>query len=90
MLLIEQIVQIYANYPEITTQVLSASIRHPLHVTQCALAGSDVATIPYKVLVKLLNHPLTVSGNERFLADWAGVDDTDISGQVTRWLQANR
>lgn len=84
--LIEQIVTIYANYPELPTQVLSASIRHPLHVVQAAMAGSDVATIPYGVMKKLMNHPLTESGNTRFLADWATVPDTDIIGQVQRWL----
>ena len=52
-----------------------------------ALAGSDVATIPYKVLSRLVNHPLTDSGNARFLADWDTVPDNDIAGQVTRWLE---
>jgi transaldolase len=85
--LIDEIVTIFGNYPELGTEVLSASIRHPLHVSQVALAGSDVATIPYKVLSKLVNHPLTVSGNERFLADWATVPDNDIVGQVTAWLE---
>lgn len=88
--LIEQIVQIYANYPELTTQVLAASIRHPTHLIEAALAGADVATVPYGVMSKLLNHPLTDSGNEKFLADWATVDDTDIEAQVTRWLDAQK
>ena len=86
--LIAQIVEIYANYPELQTQVLAASIRHPLHVVESALAGADVATIPYGVMKRLLDHPLTDIGNEKFLADWAKVDDTDIEGQVTRWLAA--
>jgi len=68
--------------------VLAASIRHPDHVVQVALAGAHVATIPYKVMSKLLNHPLTDSGNAAFLADWAKVPDTNIAGQVERWLAA--
>ncbi len=84
--LIDQIVQIYANYIDLDTQVLAASIRHPAHVVAAALAGADVATVPYKVMVKLLDHPLTDLGNERFLADWSTVPDTDIVGQVERWL----
>jgi len=85
--LIDEIVTIFGNFPELGTEVLSASIRHPLHVSQVALAGSDVATIPYKVLSRLVNHPLTESGNARFLADWDTVPDNDIVGQVTRWLE---
>lgn len=86
--LIEQIVQIYSNYPELNTKVLSASIRHPMHLTQVALAGSHVATIPYGVLKKLVNHPLTDSGNARFLKDWESVPDNNITAQVERWLAA--
>lgn len=88
--LIQQIVDIYANYPELETQVLAASIRHPLHVVESALAGADVATIPYGVMKRLLDHPLTDIGNAKFLADWATVRDTDIEGQVTRWLAARQ
>lgn len=87
--LIDEIVTIFGNYPELGTEVLSASIRHPLHVSQVAMAGSDVATIPYKVLSRLVNHPLTESGNAKFLADWDTVPDNDIIGQVTRWLEKN-
>jgi transaldolase len=86
MALIEEIVAIYSNYPELKTQVLAASIRHPLHVSQSALAGADVATIPYPIMKKLLNHPLTDSGNARFTADWQSVPDSDILGQVQRFL----
>ncbi len=68
MELIEQIVTIYGNYG-LQTQVLAASIRHPLHVVQAALAGAHVATIPHKVIHQLLKHPLTNIGLERFLAD---------------------
>ena len=66
--LLEQIVRIYANY-DFETQVLAASIRHPLHVVQAALIGSHVATIPLSVILQLLKHPLTDSGLEKFLAD---------------------
>lgn len=83
--LIEQIVGIYLNGDH-QTQVLAASIRHPLHLVQAALAGADVATCPYKVLKASLKHPLTDIGNERFLADWAKVGDQDIVGQVERFL----
>lgn len=67
--LIENIRQIYDNYG-FETQILAASIRSPNHVTQVALAGSDVATIPPDVIRKLANHPLTNAGIEGFLKDW--------------------
>ncbi|WP_137151056.1 fructose-6-phosphate aldolase [Devosia sp. FKR38] len=67
--LIENIRQIYDNYA-FDTQILAASIRSPNHVTQVALAGSDVATIPPDVIRKLANHPLTNAGIEGFLKDW--------------------
>jgi transaldolase len=89
MALIEEIVAIYGQAPDITTQVLAASIRHPLHVNQSARAGADVATIPYDVFKKLVKHPLTDSGNERFLLDWATVPDRDIESQVLTWLARN-
>ncbi len=66
--LIEQIVDIYENY-DLETEVLTASIRHPLHVVQAAMLGAHVATIPHKVIHQVLKHPLTDSGLERFLAD---------------------
>jgi len=69
MQLIRDIVQIYDNY-DYATQVLVASVRHPIHVLESALIGADVCTIPYEVITKLLNHPLTDSGLEKFLADW--------------------
>jgi len=69
MELIEQIVTIYGNY-EFGTQVLVASIRHPLHVLQAALMGADVATIPFKIIDQMFAHPLTDSGLQRFLDDW--------------------
>lgn len=67
--LIENIRQIYDNY-QFETQILAASIRSPNHVTQVALAGADVATIPPDVIRKLANHPLTNAGIEGFLKDW--------------------
>ena len=69
MQLIADIVQIYENY-DFPTQVLAASIRHPMHIVDCALAGADVATIPFKVIQQLVKHPLTDKGLEAFLADW--------------------
>lgn len=69
MELIAQIVQIYRNY-DFKTQVLVASIRHPLHVVEAALMGADVCTMPFNVIDKLFNHPLTDIGLEKFLSDW--------------------
>ena len=69
MQLIREIVQIYKNY-DYKTEVLTASVRHPLHVVQAALAGSHVATIPAKVIDQMFKHPLTDKGLETFLADW--------------------
>ncbi len=69
MELISQIVQIYRNY-DYKTQVLVASIRHPLHVVEAALIGADVCTMPFNVIDKLFNHPLTDIGLEKFLSDW--------------------
>jgi transaldolase len=67
--LISQIVQIYRNY-NYKTQVLVASVRHPLHVVESALIGADVCTIPFDVIKKMFNHPLTDIGLEKFLSDW--------------------
>lgn len=69
MQLIADIVQIYHNY-DFPTQVLAASIRHPMHIVDSALAGADVATIPFKVIKQLVKHPLTEKGLDAFLADW--------------------
>ncbi|MBM4167583.1 MAG: fructose-6-phosphate aldolase [Ignavibacteria bacterium] len=69
MQLIEQVVTIYRNY-NFETQVLVASIRHPVHVVEAALIGADVCTIPFKVIQQLVKHPLTDSGLEKFLDDW--------------------
>jgi transaldolase len=70
--LIEQILEIYANYG-FKTKVLVASVRHPIHVLESARLGADVATIPFNVIAQLANHPLTESGLKKFLADWEKV-----------------
>lgn len=70
--LIQQIVEIYSNYV-FETEVLVASIRHPLHMVEAARMGADVATVPFKVIDQLLKHPLTDIGLEKFLADWEKV-----------------
>jgi transaldolase len=72
MELIGQILTIYRNYG-FETQVLVASVRHPMHVVQAALMGAHIATIPFNVITQLLKHPLTDIGLERFLADWKKV-----------------
>ena len=70
--LVEKILTIYSNY-DLETEVLVASIRHPLHLVEAAMLGADVATVPYAVIRKLVQHPLTDLGIERFLADWSKV-----------------
>lgn len=70
--LVEQIVTIFDNY-DFESEVIVASIRHPIHVLEAALIGADVATIPYKVIEQLVKHPLTDIGIERFLEDWKKV-----------------
>jgi transaldolase len=69
MQLIRQIVTIYGNYGY-ETQVLAASVRHPMHILQCAEMGADVITSPLSAIMALLNHPLTDAGLEKFLADY--------------------
>ncbi len=69
MELVEQIIAIYDNY-NYDTEVLVASVRHPMHVVQAALMGADIATMPFKVIEQLARHPLTDIGLERFLSDW--------------------
>lgn len=68
--LIEDIVVMFKNY-DIKTEIIAASIRNPIHVTDCALLGADIATIPYKVIEQMLHHPLTDAGIEKFKADSA-------------------
>ncbi|MEG6617441.1 fructose-6-phosphate aldolase [Peptococcaceae bacterium 1198_IL3148] len=72
MELIADIMKIFENY-SIETEVIAASIRHPLHVLQAAKIGADIATIPPQVLKQMINHPLTGIGIDKFLADWAKV-----------------
>jgi transaldolase len=71
MALISDIVQIYDSYPAFTTEVLVASVRHPIHVIEAAKMGAHVATLPPSVLRQMFNHPLTDKGLAAFLADWA-------------------
>jgi len=72
MALIEEIVQIFENY-QYKTEVIVASVRHPRHVIDAARIGADIATVPFGVMEKLVRHPLTDIGIERFLADWRKV-----------------
>lgn len=74
---IAEIVGAYENYPDIDTQVLVASIRHPRHVTDAALLGADVATVPPEVIDKMFKHPMTDIGLEKFLADWENVPGSE-------------
>jgi transaldolase len=76
--LIADIVQIYANYPAIKTEVLVASIRNPIHLIEAAKMGADVATIPPNVIKQLYKHPLTDSGLAAFLTDWAKTEQTIV------------
>jgi len=69
MQLISDIVQIYENY-DFETEVLAASIRHPMHIVESALLGAHVATMPFSVIKQLVKHPLTDKGLDAFLADW--------------------
>ena len=70
MELIREIAAVFEQNPEIRTRILAASIRHPRHVTESALAGAHIATCPFNVLKKCMKHPLTDRGMASFLADW--------------------
>lgn len=72
MAVVKDIVDIFRYY-QLSTQVIAASIRHPLHCVAAAKAGAHIATVPYKVLLQMINHPLTDVGITRFAADWRGV-----------------
>ncbi|MFQ5996966.1 MAG: fructose-6-phosphate aldolase [Dehalococcoidales bacterium] len=72
MQLVKDIVDVFKHY-QISTQVIAASIRHPLHCVIAAKAGAHIATVPYNVLMQMINHPLTDVGISRFLADWRKV-----------------
>jgi len=74
MEVVEQIRTILDNYG-IETEILAASLRHPMHVVEAALIGADIATMPYKVFEQLFKHPLTDIGLKRFLDDWDKVKD---------------
>jgi transaldolase len=68
--LVQDIIDIYENYPHINTEVIAASIRHPMHCVQAAQVGAHIATIPYNVLMQMTKHPLTDIGISRFMSDW--------------------
>jgi transaldolase len=69
MVLIHQLRQIYDNYG-FKTKVLAASIRHPKHMVECAMAGADVATVPFSVIKQMMSHPLTDTGLAKFITDY--------------------
>ena len=71
--LIREIAAIFSNYENIHTKIIAASIRNPIHVTECALAGADIATVPYGVLKQMLVHPLTDAGIIKFQKDYRAV-----------------
>lgn len=71
--LIREIVEIFSIH-DIKTEIIAASIRNPIHVIDAARAGSHIATVPYKVIEQMINHPLTASGIEKFLKDWESVE----------------
>jgi len=72
MELIREIVQIFENY-RFDCEIIVASVRHPRHIVDAALLGADICTIPFSVIDKLVRHPLTDSGIEKFLMDWGKV-----------------
>ncbi len=71
--LVKDIVDMLKNYPQLSTQVIAASIRHPLHCVTAAKIGAHIATVPYNVLMQMIQHPFTDVGVKRFLADWKSV-----------------
>ena len=73
MALISDIVRVYRQYPEIKTEIIAASIRHPQHCLAAARAGAHIATVPYAVLLQMARHPLTENGITRFAEDWRKV-----------------
>ena len=70
--LIQQIAEMFA-VADIPTEIIAASVRHPMHVTACALAGADIATVPFKVIEQMTHHPLTDAGIAKFQADYKAV-----------------
>ena len=71
--LVSTIAAMFANYTDLHTEIIAASVRSPIHVTDCALAGADIATVPYKVIEQMTRHPLTDAGIEKFRADYVKV-----------------
>ena len=71
--LIQTISAIFNNYPDLHCEIIAASVRNPIPVTDCALAGADIATVPYKVIEQMTKHPLTDAGIEKFKADYVKV-----------------
>ncbi len=69
LVLIQEIVELF-NAQNLKTQIICASIRNPIHVLRCGQLGADIATVPYKTLIQMIDHPLTKLGIDRFLADW--------------------
>ena len=82
--LIQDIVEVFSMDPEIETQILAASIRHPRHIIEAAKAGADIATVPLKVLQQCMKHPLTDAGVERFLDDWGKREAVQIATAGTQ------
>mgnify|MGYP003396293007 FL=1 len=72
-MLFRSIADIFAMYDDIDTQIIAASVRNPIHVIDCALAGADIATVPYNVLMQMVKHPLTDQGIEKFKKDYIAV-----------------
>lgn len=75
MILIKDIVAIF-NTHHITTEIIAASVRNPIHVLEAAKAGAHIATIPYSVISQMISHPLTTAGIDKFMSDWAGFKET--------------
>ncbi len=73
MQVVDDTLAILDNYPDLDTEVIAASIRHPLHCTQAAMLGAHIATVPYPVLMQMIQHPMTDVGIKKFLADWKNV-----------------
>ena len=71
--LIQDIEDIFQMYPDIETEVICASVRHPMHIVDCAKTGADIATVPYKVLMQMVKHPLTDIGIDKFRKDYESV-----------------
>lgn len=71
--LVRTIAEMFQMYDDIHTEIIAASVRNPIHVTECALAGADIATVPYKVLEQMIRHPLTDQGIVKFQADYKAV-----------------